>query len=167
MADFDLQLDLAIDALSTAVEAVTPPKLAAFPFQRYRGATPFDDADDSAIRAFLWDTAGDLVMTGSPSDGDRGPSQDGEGTWYRLDLLLRIRYPKWWVPEGDTNARGADVLQLGDVLAITDRLTQQDPLGAGAMTLGYFAVELRRANRVGQVRQALYKLLWLEQRITG
>lgn len=157
-----LDFERLLDALSDAVEAVTPRNMSALPFVRYRGSEPFDSLTDG-WRLFAWDTSGDLVLSGSGAD-PAGAQSDAGGCWWALRLKLRIQYPAHWRDsEGlvDPTQRGLDSLQVVDVLDLHTALCLGDPMSA-ATGASYYALEMVRSYKVGTQRHVEYRLGWYE-----
>lgn len=152
----DLNLELALDALSTAVEAVVPRKLPNYRFTRNDSAIYLDEADDTlGIRYFEWGD-GELRV----GDDEGAPKTDRETVWYTLRLGLRIFYPKTFAIEGDTTKRGLAGLRLSDVIDLNKVLMFGDPLSA--LNFDYYALQLLGSNRAGKIRETVYRLTWSE-----
>jgi hypothetical protein len=154
----DLNLQLALDTLSTKVEAVVPRVMEAFRFERYRGATPLEEAENP-LRSFEWRDTGDFGVTGA-GGGESGPQFDGASLWLYADLELAVAYPDVLQVPDDSTARGINGLALADSVDLVKAIMFADPLAA--LNFGYYHLQLRRRSRGRRVRSLWFRLKWQE-----
>lgn len=150
----DSNIELILDALSTAVAAVTPAVLPGFAFLQYQGSTPLENADDTqALRYFEWRDTGAFGV---------GPAvADATSCWYQTVLELRVFYPLTILLEGYSVARGLVGVRLRDRIDLNKALMFNDPLSS-LVGVDYKALQLVDARMTGKILSLFYRVNWGE-----
>jgi hypothetical protein len=149
----DSNIELILDALSSAVAGVTPGVLSTWAFQQHEGSTPLDEADDTqAFRFFEWRDTGEFKV------GD--PASDSTNGWYTTVLELRVFYPATLLIEGYNVKRGLAGVRLRDRVDLNKRLMYGDPLSA--LTDDYKLLKLVDARKSDKMLSLFYEVSWSE-----
>ena len=138
----DLNIELAIDALCTAVESVSPRRVTAIVFERHKDRdAELEDYDDVlGFRKFEWVDA---------TVGNGSPASDSSTAWYSYDMELRIFYPKAFWADDDLTYRGITGIRLSDIIDLNKVLMFGDPFSAQAFS--YTKLQMRRTRRQGKL----------------
>lgn len=148
----DSNIELIFDALSAAVEAVTPAVLEGYRFTQHQGSTPLGEGDDTqGLRFFEWIDSGDFKVGAPASDASSG--------WYTTTLELRIFYPKTFLIEGYAASRGLAGVRMRDRVDLNKALMYGDPIAA---SFDYKLLQLVNARMVDKILSMTYLVSWSE-----
>ena len=142
----DLNIQLALDDLCTAVEDVEPRVEAVFPFERHknRDATLEDYDDVDGFRKFEW-----VDASVGAANTSAIPVADATSAWYEFQLELRIYYPlSYWVDD-DTTYRGITGIRLSDIIDLNKVLMYGDPFSARSFS--YYHLNMLRTRMQGKI----------------